>query len=132
MTIVTPDTSPAALVSRVRGPVKDARFTYPERVHLEVTDADGGVWLLATWDADCLPTDPVVLNGKTVLGADVGGKSGKLEFRFSDGTSFTVTPDDDEGDDEAILNWELFTPDGLVLIYGPWGRWRLAKATDPC
>jgi hypothetical protein len=131
MSIVTPDTSPTDLLDRVRGPVRDARLTYPERVHFEVTDVSGGLWLLATWDADYLPADPAELCGKTVTGVGLDKESGKLAFQFSDGTSFTITPDADEGDPEAILNWELFTPEGLVLTYGPWGRWHLGKATDP-
>src|ERR1700744_5149657 len=129
--LMTPDTSPADLLARLRGPVRDARLTYPERAHFEVTDVSGGRWLLATWDADYLPADPSELCGKTVAGASLYKESGPLVFRFSDGTSFPVTPDSDEGDPEAILNWELFTPEGLVLTYGPWGRWHLGDATDP-
>ena len=44
------------------------------------------------------------------------------------GTFFTVTPIPDEADD-AIENWDLFTPEGLVLIYGPKRQWKLADAS---
>jgi hypothetical protein len=96
-----------------------------------VTDAEGGLWRFATWEADYSPTDPEGLAGKTVVSADLDEPGGKLTIGFSDGTTFTVTPIPDEEDD-AIENWELFTPEGLVLSYGPRGRWQLGKATDPC
>lgn len=130
MSLVTQNTSPADLLGRVRGPVKDARLTYPERVHLEVTDAVGGVWCLATWEAAYSPADPEELNGKTVVSTDLDDRSKVLTIGFSDGTCFTVTPIPDEEDD-AIENWELFTPDDLLLSYGPWGRWKLGSADDP-
>jgi hypothetical protein len=130
MSIVIPNTSPADLLARLRGSVKEARLTYPERVHLPVIDDQGDRWFLATWEASYLPADPEELNGKTVVSADLEDRSRVLAIGFSDGTSFTVTPipDDDEG---AIENWELFTPDDLLLTYGPWGRWHLGRATDP-
>jgi hypothetical protein len=130
MSIVIPDTSPASLLARVRGSVTEARLTYPERVHLEVMDIHGGRWLLATWEAEYSPTDPEEFSAKTVVSAVLDDRSRVLTIGFSDGTDFTVTPIPDDEDD-AIENWELFTPDGLLLTYGPWGRWHLGKATDP-
>ena len=131
MSIVTPDTSPASLLARVRGPVTDAHLTYPERMQLDVTDAEGGLWNLISWEADYIPSDPEELRGKTVVSADLDARSETLTVDFSDGTGFALTPIPDEEDD-AIENWELFTPEGLVLSYGPRGRWQLGKATDPC
>jgi hypothetical protein len=131
MAFVTSGTSPAELMRRFRGRVTKAGLTYPERGRLQVTDAEGGLWRFATWEADYSPTDPEGLAGKTVVSADLDEPGGKLTIGFSDGTTFTVTPIPDEEDD-AIENWELFTPEGLVLSYGPWGRWQLGKATDPC
>jgi hypothetical protein len=130
MSIVIPDTSPAGLLARIRGPVRDARLTYPERARFEVMDAHGGLWLLATWEAEYSTADPEELNDKTVVRADLDDRSRVLTIGFSDGTSFKVTPIPDD-DEDAIENWELFTPEGHVLRYGPWGRWHLSKATDP-
>lgn len=130
MAVITPDTSPRDLLRRVSGKVEDARLTYPERVHLEVTDTDGGHWLLATWEAAYLPADPAQLNGKIVVGADLDKTSGALTVTFSDGTHFTVVPIPD-GEDDAIENWQLFTPDGFVLNYGPGEHWVLKRASDP-
>ncbi len=131
MPIVIPDISPADLLARFRGPVLDARLTYPERVHFEVKDVHGGEWCLATWDADYLPSDPEVLHGKTVVSADLEDRSGTLSIGFSDGSAFRVIPDPYEPGDE-LEHWELFTPEGLVLHYGPGSRWRLARGSDPC
>lgn len=50
-------------------------------------------------------------------------------MRFSDGTYFTLTPNL-EADDEGIEDWTLSTPEGLVLTYGPRGRWQLS-ADEP-
>lgn len=127
MTPVTPDASAAALLNRFRGPVIDARLTYPERAAMDVEDATGGKWHLTTWWAEYSPTDPATLGGKTVVSADLGPPPGKLTVGFSDGTAFTVTPVPDEADD-AIENWELFTPEGLVLIFGPRERWQVIEA----
>ncbi|HEX3362273.1 MAG TPA: hypothetical protein VHS74_14860 [Solirubrobacterales bacterium] len=129
MSLLTPDTSPARLLARLRGAVTDAHLTYPERIQVDVTDPQGGAWSLISWWADYSPTDPDQLHGKTVV--DVGlDATGKVTVAFSDRSNFTITPVPDEGDD-AIENWELFTPEGLVLHYGPWGRWHLKNATDP-
>jgi hypothetical protein len=130
MAVVTPDLSPRDLLSCVRGAVAQARLTYPERVHLQVLDADGGLWLLATWEADYWPADPADLTGKIVVGTSLDETSGALTVGFSDGTRFTVDPIPDD-DDDAIENWQLFTPDGFVLNYGPGEHWVLKRATDP-
>ena len=129
MTIVTSNTSAAALLTRFGGLVTKARVTYPERAALDVIDAEGGEWYLATWWAEFAPVDPEELGGKTVVSADLGEPPGKLTVGFSDGTTFTITPVADEEKD-AIENWELFTPEGLVLSYGPKGRWSLAEAAE--
>jgi hypothetical protein len=123
--------SPMAILGSFRGSVTRARLTYPERAALDVTDAKGGEWRLSTWWSDYSPADPEVLGNKTVVSATLSDPPGKLTVGFSDGTDFTITPVPDEGHD-AIENWKLFTPDGLVLTYGPWGRWQLGNATDPC
>jgi hypothetical protein len=131
MAVVIPDISPADLLARFRGPVLDSRPTYPERVHLEVRDAHGGKWCLATWWADYSPADPAALLGKTVTNADLKGPSGDLTIGFSDGSAFKVISVPREPGDD-IETWELFTPEGLVLAYGPEDQWQLCRASDPC
>jgi hypothetical protein len=130
MATVSPDTSPAMLLDRVRGPVTNARPLYPERILIEITDAEGALWRLATCDAEHSPSDPDRLIGRTVVGTSLD-EGGVVVLAFSDGTRFTATPVLDDEDDD-IENWSLFTPDGRVLVYGPTGRWKLVSATDPC
>jgi hypothetical protein len=130
MSIVTSETAPVDLLARVRGAVTDAHLTYPERIQVDVTDPDGGLWSLISWWADYSPSDPDRLQGKAVVDVDLD-TAGQVTVFFSDRTNFTITPVPDEGGD-AIENWELFTPEGLVLTHGPWGRWQLGNATDPC
>jgi hypothetical protein len=131
MAVVIPDISPVDLLGRFRGPITHAAPGYPEVVHLEVTDSEGGVWGLSTWDADYSPTDPDMLLGKTIVGADFDDDSGSLTIGFSDGSEFKVTAIRSLPEDE-VENWQLFTPEGLVLNYGPAGRWRLKRAGNPC
>lgn len=128
MATLTLDTSLVELLDRFRGRVADARVTYPERAIVEVTDHEGRLWWLETWEATYSPTHPDELNGKTVAGASIDRHTEVLTVGFSDGTRFTVTPIPDEEDD-AIENWDLFAPEGMVLIYGPRGRWKLADAS---
>jgi hypothetical protein len=117
------------VLSRFRGRVTKARLTYPERAAIDLTDDDGGEWYLATWWSDYSPADPEVFNHLAVTFADLRGAPGELVIGFSDGSTFTITPAPDEGDD-AIENWELFTPDGRVLSYGPHDQWGLGSADD--
>ena len=131
MAVVIPDISPADLLARFRGPISDPRPTYPERLHFEVEDADGGEWTFATWDAEYSPSDPDALRGKTIVSVDLDKPSGDLTVGFSDGSTFRVVAIPYPPEDE-VENWQLFTPEGLVLNYGPAGCWRLKRAGDPC
>jgi hypothetical protein len=69
-----------------------------------------------------------MLIGKTVVDASLEDRSGILTVSFSGGTHLTATPTSAEDDDAE--SWELFTPEGLVLIYGPKGQWQLARGRD--
>lgn len=128
MSNLTHDTSPADLLARVRGPITTARVTYPERIRLEVADGEGDPWRLATWDVDYSPSDPEPLIGKIVVDTSLDDLSGTLILSFSDRTRFTATPTPDGGDD--VEYWELFTPEALVLTYGPIGQWQLGTADE--
>jgi hypothetical protein len=129
MSIVSLDTSPAGLLARFRGRVTNALVTYPERMILEVVDAAGAAWRISTWEAEYSPEDPDVLNGKTVAGAELDGETSVLTISFVDGSCSVVTPIHDNAVD-AIENWQLFTPHGAVLSYGPRGRWDLTSADE--
>jgi len=130
MNAVIPDISPATVLARFRGQVTGGRLTRSKHIYLEVDDANGGRWRLISWEADYAATFPGFPGGNTVTAADFDHGSGTLTVSFSDHTSFTLTPIPDDADD-AIENWELFTPDGMVLAYGPWSTWRFGGKDDP-
>jgi len=128
MAVMNPEAISTELLARFRGRVTTSCPTYPESIHLEVTDAHGSIWGLGLWYADFFPTDTAAILGKTVVSADVDEQTETLIVGFSDGSDFRIVPDPCDYADEW---WELFTPEDMVLGYCPGGRWRLAKATDP-
>ncbi|HEY2052925.1 MAG TPA: hypothetical protein VGH14_03215 [Solirubrobacterales bacterium] len=128
---VIPDISPAELLGRFRGRIFTASRAYPETIQFKLRDAEGGEWWLATQWADYSPSDPDAIVGKTVVGAELNERSGDLTLTFSDGTAFRAIsrPQEEPGDD--LEHWDLFTPEGLVLIWGPDASWKLKSASDP-
>jgi hypothetical protein len=132
MATVTRNSTPQDLLDSFRGQIVEARPAYPETIQLRLADADGRAWWLVTWDAKYTPFDPPALIGKTVVGVSLDGPCEDLRLEFTDGTGFGVRPScgEREGDDDPA-NWQIFTPDGVVLTYGPENRWTLGLATDP-
>jgi hypothetical protein len=55
------DASPTTVLRSMRGPIVDARIAYPDVLHVEVRDSSGGIWHLATQDAEWSPSDPAQL-----------------------------------------------------------------------
>lgn len=111
----------------MRGPIVDARIAYPEVLHVEIKNSDGELWHLATQDAEWSPSDPAELVGRSVADADIHGDTGELRCKLSDGSLLDVKPAEREtGDDPP--NWELITPGGVVLEFGPGIRWQIGSA----
>lgn len=108
----------------------DARLAYPEVLHLDVRDPDGDLWLVATQDAEWSPADPALLVGQTIESAVIDEKTGELRCDLGDGSVFAVQPAEQEADDDPC-NWELITPGGVVLEYGPGPRWQISDADVP-
>jgi hypothetical protein len=133
MSVVIPDTTPTDLLSRFRGLVTSSRPAYPDVLHLDVQDAKGNVWWFGTSYATYAPSDPDVFLGKTVVDAELDATSSQVTIRFSDGSDLKVSPVPRRpGEpDEDLENWKLFTPEGLVLKYGPEDRWILKRSSDP-
>lgn len=129
MPLVIPDTFPAEILNRFRGPVIDARPAYPEVLHLYVRDTGGGEWCFVTQEAEWSPSDPEMFKGKEVVSADVDDCSGRLTIGFSDASLLTVAPDHCGAHDD-IEAWELFTPERTILTYGPRKRWQLGRADN--
>jgi hypothetical protein len=129
---VIPDISPTELLARVRGRIFTANHAYPETIQFKLRDSKGGEWWLATQWADYSPSDPADILGKVVDDARLDEQTGNLTFTFSDGSEFKVIsrPQEEPGDD--LEHWDLFTPEGLVLVWGPDAGWQLKRASDPC
>jgi hypothetical protein len=133
VTAISPELSPANLLARFRGEVVCSRSAFPDVLQVHVRDADGDLWRFLTFEADYFPADPGEFLGKGVVAADIDAASGKVIIGFPDGSSLTVVPfalEPDEVDDN-YESWQLFTPDGLVLNYGPGEHWLLKQAGDP-
>ena len=123
--LVTLDASPANVLRTLRGSIIDARLAYPEVLHVEIRDATG-LWRLATQGADWSPSDPIQLVGQAVERAAIDETTGELRLDLSDG-ALRVIPERPEASDDPP-NWELTTPDGLLLEFGPGRRWQISSA----
>jgi hypothetical protein len=123
-TVISTDIS-TELLARFRGVIAEAWITYPERAAFDLIDADGGKWHLTTWWSDFSPEDPAAFSGKTVVDLILGDEPPRdLTLEFSDGSDFKIVSVTDEEPD-PIHHWELFTPEGRVLDYGPGDHWHL-------
>lgn len=131
MTIVVAEkASLASLLRSLRGEIVDARPAYPEILHVEVRDCDGDLWLLATQDAEWSPADPAALIGQTIESSEIDERTGELRCHLASGAVFAVRPAEQETPDDPC-NWELITPGGVALEYGPGARWQISDANAP-
>jgi hypothetical protein len=126
-TVVALDASPLNVLRSMRGPIVDARIAYPDVLHVQIKDSAGKLWHLATQDAEWSPSDPAELVGRSVADADIDEETGELRCRLSDGSMLDVMPAAREAEDDPP-NWELITPDGVVLEFGPGVRWQIGSA----
>ena len=121
------DAFPANVLRAMRGVIVDARLGYPDVLHVEVRDQAGGIWRLASQDAQFSPADPGLLAGKAVEDAGIDSVTGELRVRLSDGGALRVAPTPLEAADDPP-SWELITPEGLALEFGPGLRWQISPA----
>jgi hypothetical protein len=121
------DASPPNVLRSMRGVIVGARIAYPEVLHVEIRDSAGGLWRLATQDAEWSPSNPAELVGRSVDDADIDGEAGELRCKLSDGSLLDVKPAAREAEDDPP-NWELVTPGGVVLEFGPGVRWQIGSA----
>ena len=121
------DSSPAKVLPRFRGPIVVAQIAFPDVLHVEVRDEHGEVWRLATQDARWSPQDPEALAGRSIIGAGIKEATGELYCDLSDGSALVVTPSPVTGEDDPP-NWELITPHGIALEFGPGMRWQIASS----
>jgi hypothetical protein len=126
-TVVALDASPTTVLRSMRGPIVDARIAYPDVLHVEVRDSSGGIWRLATQDAEWSPSDPAQLVGRSIESADIDEESGELRCKLSDGSVLDIKPAAAEANDDPPY-WELISPAGVVLEFGPGVRWQIGGA----
>jgi hypothetical protein len=117
-TVVALDASPATVLRSMRGSIADARVAYPDVLHVEIRDSAGELWRLATQDAEWSPSDPEALVGQSIEDAEIDEATGELRCKLSDGSLLDVKPAKREAVDDPP-NWELITPGGVVLEFGP-------------
>lgn len=129
-TVVALDSSPANVLRSMRGSIVDARLGHPDVLHVEIRDSEGERWLLATQDADWAPADPGELIGQSIEDAQIDEETGELVCKLSDGSLLEVKPTRKETDDDPP-NWELITPGGVLLEFGPGVRWQISSASEP-
>jgi hypothetical protein len=129
-TVVALDASPTTVLRSMRGPIVDARMAYPEILQVQVRDSGGGIWRLSTQDAEWSPSDPTQLLGLSIDDADIDEESGELRCRLSNGSVLDIRPAAPEANDDPP-NWELISPGGIVLEFGPGVRWQISGADAP-
>lgn len=130
VTVVALDASPRTVLRAVRGEIVDARIAYPDVLHVEGRDSHGDRWRLATQDAQWSPNDPAQLVGRSIDDAEIDEKSGELRCMLSDGFVLDIKPSAGEADDDPPY-WELISPAGVVLEFGPGVRWQISSASAP-
>jgi len=128
--VVALDASPANVLRSLRGLIVGARLAYPHVLHVEVRDSAGELWRLATQDADWSPSDPAELVGNSIEDAEIDENNGELRCKLSNGSQLDVKPATPSADDDPP-NWELITPGGVVLEFGPGVRWQISSADAP-
>ncbi len=121
------DASPASILRSMRGQIVAARIAYPDVLHVEIRDAAGAMWRLATQDADFSPSDPRELVGREIASVEIDPVTGALRCPLSGGSSLDVRPAGD-GAHSDLPSWELIAPDGVALEFGPGMRWQIASA----
>lgn len=128
--VVAEKESLASLLRSLRGEIVTARLGYPEVLHLNIRDSAGDHWHLATQDAEWSPVDPDGLVGQVIESAEVDEESQQLHCYLGNGTVFSVKPARQEAPDDPC-NWELLSPGGVILEYGPGPRWHIGDADVP-
>ena len=128
-TVTAQEASLSSVLSSMRGEIVDARLGYADVLHLEIRDRDRDLWRFATQDADWSPGDPAGLVGQDMEKADVSD-SGELRCQLSGGSVLMVTPPDRKSADDPP-HWELITPGGVMLEFGPGARWQISNADVP-
>jgi hypothetical protein len=125
-TVVALDASPENVLRSMRGPIVSAQRAYPDVLHIEIRDPTGDLWRLATQDAEWSPSDPAELMGRVIEDATID-ETGELRCKLSGDSLLDIKPGTHESDEDPPY-WELITPGGVVLEFGPGVRWQISSA----
>jgi hypothetical protein len=128
-TVIAQEASLSSLLGSMRGEIVGARLGYPDVLHLEIRDRDRDLWRFVTQDADWSPGEPADLVGQDMEKAEVGDK-GELRCQLSGGSVLVVAPPTRKSDEDPP-HWELITPGGVILEFGPGARWQISNADVP-
>jgi hypothetical protein len=124
------DASPTTLLNSLSGEIVAARMAHPDVLHVEMRDVHGGRWRFATQDAEFNPSDPEQLVGARVSSVKIDPLTMELCFSFGEDPVLLVKPAPAAAEDDPST-WELITPDGLALEFGPGLRWQITPANTP-
>lgn len=116
----------------LRGRVTEACFGYPDALLLDIEDDEGRKWAFTTLDSDWQPHDPELLVGRTLRRTSLNLDEGVLALQFGDALILTVTAGKFESWSDPPY-WEILTPDGQTVEYGPGPSWRVkdSEAAPP-
>jgi hypothetical protein len=109
------------------GSIVAARIAYPDVLHVEIEDSQGGLWRLATQDADWSPSNPLQLVGRSIDHAEIDERSGELRCAMSDGSRLDIKPSAGAVENDPPY-WELISPTGVLLEFGPGPRFQISRA----
>jgi hypothetical protein len=124
-------TSPAKALEAIRGEIIDARLGYPEILQLSIRGQANRTWLLASQDADFSPRDPSRLVGLSITTASIETVTNALICELSDGSRLELRPTGKKQGPSDPPYWELLTPFGQVLQFGPGLHWQINEADAP-
>lgn len=93
-------------------------------------------WKFMTQDAEWEPKDAVGLLGRRVCGADLNDRTWELRLELQEGGVVTIWPGESPGvgerrSAEGPPFWEVITPAGSLVEFGPGFRWQVSDAGAP-
>lgn len=121
------DKSLGDYLAEMRGRIVLSAVGYPDSIHLHVKDGDGQTWKFFTWDADWVPSTPEEFAGRILEDAKLDQRTGVVRLRFDQGRQLVITPGEYENVDDPPY-WQILTPDGQSIKYGPGPSWHVSDA----
>lgn len=121
------DRSLGEYLANMRGRIVLSAIGYSDSIHLHVKDGEGQTWRFCTWDADWEPSVPDEFAGRKLEAVELDRRSGVMKLRFDQGRQLVITP----GEYEDVRDppyWEILTPDGQSIEYGPGPSWHVSDA----